>query len=224
MSNTQKHGQDALTEYFFTVLLPFTVKYKKLLIIVAVFTAVLFSCFGFYSMYSEKQEKELLNTIFTELNAKKEIQPSTLEALNREYGDHEASLEIKWRLAGAYIINRQYSKAAGIYREIIDDFPDNPLAAHAVLSLASCYENEEKFNEALELYDQGLERYDRTDIKAYFLYRKAHVLFSMGQYAQSKKTAFEAKSALHTGQESEKTFYDLEQRIEYLIKISTVKK
>ena len=73
MSDLQKPQHDALTEYFFSALLPFFLKYKILLISGAVIIILILSGLGFYSMLSEKQDREILNNIYTELNRKKEI-------------------------------------------------------------------------------------------------------------------------------------------------------
>lgn len=225
MSDLNKHEHDILTDYFFARLLPFIVKYKVLLISIALLFAILLSVLGFYSMYSSGKEKEVLNSIFIQLEkAKDDDSASLLSKLNKTYGKHPASLEIKWRLAAAHVNNKEYSEAADVYREIIEQFPDNPLAVHAVLGLASCLEHEKKYKEAQNLYDQSLDTYENPNIRAYFLYRKAQAYYFMQEYSQSKQTAEQALSALQGIPEENKSFGDtLEKRIEYIIRISGVK-
>jgi len=223
MSDLHKPEHDALTEYFFTAFLPFVIKYKMLLISAVALVILLLSGLGFYSMLNERKEKNLLNSIYTELSRKKEISASTLSDLNKEYGGHDASLEIKWRLAAVHVKNEKFSKAADAYRQIIDEFPENPLAAHAILALASCLEYEEKYDEALKLFDQGLKEYKDSNIKAYFLYKKACTYYYMKKYPTAKKTALKALTALQNASGDEEPFeYSLENRIRHIMNMSTV--
>jgi tetratricopeptide (TPR) repeat protein len=192
---THHSDEDAFTEYLFNKLVPFVSKYWILLLITAGVLIALISAIGFFSMHSQSQEKKILNSIYATLIKKKDISTATLENLNEQYGDDEASLEVKWRLAGKYAEDKNYKGAATVYKEILAQHPDRAVAVQARLGLGSCFEEGEHYDEALDNYSEGAELYkDYPRVAAYFHFRKGFVHFYRGEYQQAEAAVEEARN------------------------------
>lgn len=188
MSYTEK-GHDPFIQYLITKLIPFLSKYRKLFITTAIVLVIVCTGLGIYSTNQKKTRVKIQNEIFNTLNSKKEISSETLQDLNRKYGGYDLSLEVKWLLSAQLTKEERLLRAADIYQEITERFPDNAVAIHSLLSLGTCLENEGEYEDALKTYEKGLKRYGQyLRIQLYFLYRKVFLLYNTQKYAEAGRT------------------------------------
>lgn len=76
-----------------------------------------------------------------------------------EYPDHHLIPAAKWAMANIYFtIDTDYTKAALIYQNIINKHPDTGWEIFSIDRLGMCYEEEEKWADAADLYERGLQR------------------------------------------------------------------
>lgn len=76
-----------------------------------------------------------------------------------EHPDHHLAPAAKWAMANIYFtIDADYPKAALIYQNIISKHPDTGWEIFSIDRLGMCYEEEEKWADAADLYERGLQR------------------------------------------------------------------
>lgn len=187
MSSANTSNEDPFLEYLFTRLLPFINKYKFFLLSVLAGFIIVLLVLGIYSSHTDNVREQTLNDVYSVLSDKKNIDIKKLASLNEQHSDNPSALEAKWILAAEYTKQEQYDKALKIYSEIIDMVPENPLVIHCLLSAGSCHESGGKYQEALQTYSRGAEKYSgHPDVKAYFLYRKARAAYYADKFAQAE--------------------------------------
>ena len=78
-----------------------------------------------------------------------------LSILGNIYSDHGLKDDILYLKGQIYLKRREYSAAAAMYQEIIDEFPDEIRADNALFGLAEIYENHlDDSSRAQELYEK----------------------------------------------------------------------
>ena len=78
-----------------------------------------------------------------------------------EYPDHHLVPAAKWAMANIYFaIDNDYPRAALIYNNIISKHPDTGWEIFSIDRLGMCYEEQERWADAADLYETGLQKLD----------------------------------------------------------------
>jgi len=145
-------AQDYLAENSRTIL--YTIG-AVVLILVAIF------------IYTRKQQEKEQNAVVDLAKAKREYFARNYQAavpllqnLVQRYDGTESAEIGLYFLASTYYSQNDYVKAEQTFREFLDESDDRILKSAALSGIAACYEEQNKFAEAAEIYNEAAEEYE----------------------------------------------------------------
>lgn len=140
------------------------------------------------AMLAESQRIERETGRTPELGAIERVRKKYFEDVIRivdqgiaEFPDGERHREF-WKLRGtATFFSQRYAESAEAYRIVLARFPDDPKTPESLIALLNAYLHDRKYDEALVVADQFIQRFPRDDLLPHVLQLKAKGLTEAGR-------------------------------------------